>query len=79
MISNFVGTLEIAGVNKGVLITTSNFDENLEQVFKNINKNIIPIDGNKLVDLMIEHNIGVKTENFYEIKKVDSDFFTNEV
>ncbi len=78
MISDFVGTLELNGANKGIFITTSNFEQNFEQVLKNINKIIILIDGNKLGELMMEYNIGVKTEKFFEIKMVDSDFFTNE-
>jgi hypothetical protein len=33
------------------------------------------IDGKKLVNLMIDHNIGVSTVKTYEIKKLDSDYF----
>jgi restriction system protein len=33
------------------------------------------VDGKELVNLMIEHNVGVQTEKTYEIKKIDNDFF----
>ncbi len=79
MISDFVGTLELNGANKGVCITTSTFQKNFEQDLQNINKIIILIDGNKLGELMVEYDVGVKTENVYKIKKIDSDFFLNKL
>ena len=36
---------------------------------------IILIDGQKLVELMYEFNIGVSTEKRFEIKRLDSDYF----
>jgi restriction system protein len=36
------------------------------------------IDGAQLAELMIEHNVGVVTENTLAIKKLDSDYFTVE-
>jgi restriction system protein len=33
------------------------------------------IDGKKLVDLMIDNNIGVSIVKTYEIKKLDLDYF----
>ena len=78
IISDFIGTLEINGVNKGVFITTTYFQKDFESALQNINKIIILIDGNRLGELMIEYNIGVITENVYEIKKIDSDFFSSD-
>jgi restriction endonuclease Mrr len=36
------------------------------------------IDGQRLAELMIEHNIGVARAYNYEIKRVDSDYFDEE-
>jgi restriction system protein len=36
---------------------------------------VVLIAGNRLVDLMIGHNLGVSIVDAYEIKKIDSDFF----
>lgn len=36
------------------------------------------IDGTVLTKLMIKHNVGVSVEQVYEIKRVDSDFFSEE-
>lgn len=37
-------------------------------------KNVV-IDGNMLAELMIEHDLGVKLEYKYELKKLDGDYF----
>ena len=33
------------------------------------------MDGQRLAELMIEHNIGVSSAYAYEIKRIDSDYF----
>jgi len=43
-----------------------------------IESKIILIDGARLAELMLEHNVGVTTTSSYEIKKIDFDFFTEE-
>ena len=37
---------------------------------------IVLIDGPELAKLMIDHNVGVSAVRSYEIKKIDSDYFT---
>jgi len=37
------------------------------------------IDGRTLADYMIDHGVGVSVASIYEIKKVDSDFFEEEI
>jgi restriction system protein len=78
MISDFVGSLDLNGVNKGVFITTSSFKKDFDQLLQNMNKIIILIDGKRLGELMLEYNIGVITENVYEIKKIDFEYFLEE-
>ena len=39
---------------------------------------MILIDGEQLVDFMIENNIGVSKEVAYEIKRIDMDYFTED-
>ena len=75
---DFVGTLTLNGVSKGVFITTSKFPKDSEREVKRIHKNIVLIDGIKLAELMIEHNVGVSTEKTYNVKRIDSDFFPEE-
>jgi len=74
-IQKFVGALAGQGAKKGIFITASSFSkEALEYVPKNETK-IITIDGNQLSQLMIEYNLGVSTQQTYEIKKLDNDYF----
>lgn len=37
------------------------------------------IDGEQLAELMIENGIGVSKVASYEIKRIDSDYFINEL
>ena len=77
-IAGFAGALAGKGANKGIFITTSNFTKDardfVAQGFK-----IILIDGKRLAQLMIDHNVGVSTVKTYEIKRVDSDYFIEDV
>lgn len=71
----FVGALAGQGAKKGIFITTSNFTkEALEYTPKNETK-IVLIDGEQLAQLMIDYNLGCTTQQIYEIKKIDSDYF----
>ena len=38
----------------------------------------LPIYGQELAQLMIDNNVGVSIVSTYEIKKIDSDYFTDE-
>lgn len=74
-LQKFVGALAGQGAKKGIFITTSSFTkEALDYTPKNETK-IVLIDGEQLAQLMIDYNIGCTTQQIYELKKVDSDFF----
>lgn len=75
LIQNFLGALDTPKVQKGIFVTTSSFSENAIKVAENSTKKIRLIDGVELTKLMIEYNVGVETENIYEIKKINSDYF----
>jgi restriction system protein len=42
------------------------------------NLKIILIDGERLAQLMIDHDVGVTEESRYIIKKIDLDYFNEE-
>jgi restriction system protein len=74
----FIGVLAGQGAKKGIFITTSNFTkEALEYTPKNETK-IVLIDGEQLSQLMIDYNLGCTTQQTYELKKIDSDYFGEE-
>lgn len=74
-LQKFVGALAGQGAKKGIFITTSKFTkEAIEYTPKNETK-IVLIDGESLAQLMIDFNLGCTTQETYEIKKIDSDYF----
>lgn len=76
-IRNFIGAMS-GDTNKGVFVTTSLFDKGAEEKAKNAHHKIILLDGNKLVDLMHEYNVGVQIKSVYEVKQLDEDFFVEQ-
>jgi len=75
MLRDFIGSLDLKGVKKGVFITTSRFPKDAGDLIKKTSKNVILIDGYRLAELMIEFNVGVTIEKEYQIKTMDTDFF----
>jgi restriction system protein len=73
-IRNFIGAMS-GDTNKGVFVTTSLFDIGAIEKAKNAHHKIILIDGNKLVDLMHEFNVGIQIKASYDVKQLDEDFF----
>ncbi|MBD0278620.1 MAG: restriction endonuclease, partial [Flavisolibacter sp.] len=73
-IRNFIGAMS-GDTNKGVFVTTSDFDSGAIQKARQAHHKIILIDGVKLVDLMHQYNVGVQIKSTFEIKQIDEDFF----
>lgn len=77
VVQSFVGALAEKGASKGIFITTAMFTDPAKNTARNVapNQRIILIDGEKLINLMIEFGIGTFTVATYEVKEIDSDFF----
>lgn len=76
-IRNFIGAMS-GDTQKGVFVTTSNFDDKAKKKASDAHHTLILINGQKLVDLMHEFNVGVQVKNIYKIKELDNDFFDSE-
>ena len=76
-IQNFVGALAGQQAHKGIFITTSDFADTAKTYAKSISQKIILIDGDRLAALMIDYGVGVSSVHSYEIKRIDSDYFTD--
>ena len=74
-VQGFVGAIANKA-GKGLFITTAKFSSEAVQCAKE--NHVVLVDGDKLADLMIEYGIGVSTQQTYEIKKLDSDFFAEQ-
>ena len=77
-VQKFVGALSGQGATKGIFITTAQFSEKARLFRPQNNIKVALIDGNLLCQHMIDYNIGVSVQNVYEIKRIDSDFFSEE-
>ena len=79
-IQKFVGALQGQQAQKGLFITTAKFSSGALQYASNLlGAKVVLVDGSTLTKLMIKHNVGVSMEQTYEIKRIDSDFFAEEL
>jgi len=73
----FQGALAGVGARKGVFLTTSTYTQQAIAYASQLrDSKIILIDGQKLAQLMIEHDVGVGIKETLHIKRIDEDFFT---
>ena len=77
-IQRFVGALAGQGAKKGVFITTCKFSSDAKNYIPKNDTKVALIDGEELANLMIDYNLGCATEQVYEIKKIDNDYFDEE-
>jgi restriction system protein len=76
-VQQFAGALAGHGAGKGVFITTSDFSrEAIDYAASLRHSKIVLIDGEELAGLMIDHGIGCATTVSYEVKRIDSDYFS---
>lgn len=77
-IQQFVGALAGQRATKGVFISTSRFTQEAKDYAANSQYKVVLIDGERLAELMIEHDLGVSVAATYQLKRIDSDFFNEE-
>lgn len=77
-IQKFVGALHGRRAKKGVFITTGRFSDDALRYVESIDPKVILIDGRTLAELMIDYGLGTSTTAKYEIKRIDTDYFTEE-
>ena len=79
-IQRFVGALAGQGASKELFITTARFTrEAREYADKQHTTKVVLVDGHMLAKLMLEYNLGVSTEMTYEIKRIHTDFFSDDL
>ncbi|MFC4803720.1 restriction endonuclease [Filifactor villosus] len=79
-IQKFVGALVGQGAAKGLFITTASFTkEAIEYAKRQHTAKVILIDSEKLAELLIEYGVGVSVVNEYKVKRVDMDYFTDDM
>ena len=79
-VQKFAGVLQGEKATKGLFITTTEFTKDAQDFAANLlGSNIVLIDGNQLTKLMIKYNLGVAVEQTFEVKRIDSDFFSEDL
>lgn len=78
-VQQFAGALQGQRANKGIFLTTSKFTNEAHDYVSKIGSKIVLIDGEQLAQLMIDNNVGVSLSTSYEIKRIDSDYFSEEI
>ena len=74
-VRNFVGAIDVANTTKGVFVTTANFTRSAKAYVERSPKRIILIDGLELARLMVQHGVGVRTRETYQLQRIDEDYF----
>jgi restriction system protein len=77
-IQKFAGALQGQHAKRGIFMTTSNFSKEAVDFASRVDNKIVLIDGDTLVQHMIDHNVGATPSVNYEVKKIDLDYFTEE-
>lgn len=77
-IQKFSGALQGQRAKKGIFLTTSSFTAEAYDYVSRIDSKIVLIDGSMLANLMIDHRVGVSPVAIYELKRVDTDYFTED-
>lgn len=77
-IQKFVGALHGKRARKGVFITTGVFSSDAKDYVSHIDPRVVLIDGHELAEYMLDLNLGVTPKTNYEVKRIDSDYFSDE-
>jgi restriction system protein len=78
-VMQFAGALQAQKANKGIFITTSRFTDDARRYVSQIGSKIVLIDGEQLMALMIDNDVGVSTISLYPVKKIDADYFDESI
>lgn len=74
-IRDFAGSLESRQASKGVFVTTTHFSPGAEEFCSRLSRRVVLVDGQRLAELMVRHNIGVAVQQCYVLKGLDTSYF----
>ena len=78
-LDQFSGALSKKKATKGIFITTSTFTKDAQSSLKDCSSRIVLIDGGQLAKYMIDYGVGVSVIDVFELKRIDSDFFEEDL
>lgn len=74
-VRDFVGSLDARHATKGIFVTTGHFTPAADALVGAVSKRIVLVDGAKLAELMVRHNIGVIPAETIQFKQLDISYF----
>jgi len=78
-IQKFVGALHGKRARKGIFLTTSTFTKEAHEYANSLETKVILIDGTELARFMFDYEVGISTESTYVVKRIDNDFFEDDI
>jgi len=79
VVQGFVGALQGARAMKGIIFSASDFSNDAREYAATVSPRVVLVDGERLAELMIDHDVGVSARETYAVKRVDSDYFGDDV
>jgi restriction system protein len=79
VVQGFVGALQGARAMKGIIFSASDFSAEAREYAATVSPRVVLVDGERLAELMIDHDVGVSARETYAVKRVDSDYFGDDV
>jgi len=79
VVQGFVGALQGVRAAKGIIFTASEFSQGAKEYASGVSPRVILIDGERLAELMVDHGVGVSERRSYAVKRVDGDYFGEDV
>jgi len=73
-VRGFLGAMMGKG-DRGVFLTASTFTKNAREAVQGVPARIVLIDGRELVELMIDHGVGVEPVRVATLHRINEDFF----
>lgn len=74
-IQQFIGALGDNSASRGVFVSSSRFSREARETAEKAGEKIALIDGNRLVELMIRHKVGVQERKTFTLVEIDEDYF----
>lgn len=78
-IQKFAGALQGQRAKKGIFISTGQFSNEAMEYVSKLDSKIVLVDGVRLTEYMIDNNLGVTLEKAFLLKKLDLDYFQQQV
>jgi restriction system protein len=78
-VRDFVGSLDAQHAVKGIFVTTGEFTPAAHSLVRAVSKKVVLIDGRRLTELMVRHNVGIMAASTFQFKTVDLKYFNQSV